>query len=608
MLIQEAGAVYLATWSPTAPGLLATAAVLLGLALALVVSRRPGDLALLQRVATGGLLGLPGALVVYFSFSAGGFFPDAPAFVALVLLAALVLRATLAEDPFGGFSRPLAIATTAMALYTGWTLLSGLWSDAPGRALIEGNRALVYLLALVLLGSLPRTTSRLAWMLRGVAAAMVLVSVAALVSRLLPDILATDPNIANDRLSYPLTYWNALGILGSLALILCLWLTTSLREARIVRVLAAASLPAVAAMVLFTFSRGAIAAGAIGIVAYLLLARPRGIVTVLFSALPLTVVGLASAYGATLLATTQPTTSAAISQGHHVGVVLGLCTVGAAFLRVLLLPLDERLLALRLEPRLRRRVIGPAWGLAVVAAIVVSLAVHLPARVDDEYRRFVVTTNVAQSSDLRERLTDPANSGRVDHWRLGMRAFREHASLGIGAGTFGLLWTQERPASLVGLVVEDAHSLYVETLAELGVVGMALLTVTLLTILTAFMPVRRREDRALHAALTAAALAWLVHAGVDWDWEMPAVTIWLFALGGLALAADGPRPPRPAPAKSLRIRVGVAAVLAATGPALVLTSEKRLDRAVDAFYRGDCLAATGAAASAASVLDHRPEP
>lgn len=195
MLLVAGGAVsYLAfpTGGVTV-GLFTTAATLLGAALAFLVARGSGDKALLQRVSTVGLLPLPGALVVYFSFSAGGFFPDAPAFAALVLLAALVLRVTLAEDPVGGFSRPLAIATTAMALYTGWTLLSGLWSDAPARALIEADRALMYLLALVLFGSLPRSSSRLAWILRGVAGAMVLVSVSALLSRLLPDIFATDP-------------------------------------------------------------------------------------------------------------------------------------------------------------------------------------------------------------------------------------------------------------------------------------------------------------------------------------------------------------------------------------------------------------------------------
>ena len=49
---------------------------------------------------------------------------------------------------------------------------------------------------------------------------------------------------------------------------------------------------------------------------------------------------------------------------------------------------------------------------------------------------------------------------------------------GTGAGTFELDWEQRRPFFYV---IRDAHSLVLETLAALGVVGLALLLVALLT-------------------------------------------------------------------------------------------------------------------------------
>ena len=71
------------------------------------------------------LLG-PGALTVVFSFNAGGFFPEAVGLAAVALAIALVLRVTLADDPFGGLSRPLAVAAGGLALLAAWQLLSSL--------------------------------------------------------------------------------------------------------------------------------------------------------------------------------------------------------------------------------------------------------------------------------------------------------------------------------------------------------------------------------------------------------------------------------------------------------------------------------------------------
>ena len=102
---------------------------------------------------------------------------------------------------------------------------------------------------------------------------------------------------------------------------------------------------------------------------------------------------------------------------------------------------------------------------------------------------------------------------------------------GGGAGTFGRFWLDQRPGSVAGAL--DAHNLYLETLAELGPLGLLLL----LAFLAVPIACARAAARAtpIGAAAAAAYMGFLVHALVDWDWEMPAVTAAAVAIGGSLL-------------------------------------------------------------------------
>ena len=93
---------------------------------------------------------------------------------------------------------------------------------------------------------------------------------------------------------------------------------------------------------------------------------------------------------------------------------------------------------------------------------------------------------------------------------------------GHGAGSYQKLWARERP---VYENVTEGHSVYLETAAELGLVGLGLLLAGLGLIVAAFVRGLRRSRRPLYAGLLAAAVVWLAHAGIDWDWEMPALTV-----------------------------------------------------------------------------------
>jgi hypothetical protein len=72
-------------------------------------------------------------------------------------------------------------------------------------------------------------------------------------------------------------------------------------------------------------------------------------------------------------------------------------------------------------------------------------------------------------------------------------------------------------------------------LGELGVVGFGLLCVVLIGAGVALVRRIRRPERTLYAAAFAVALARAVHAGFDWDWQMPAITLPAFVLAGAAV-------------------------------------------------------------------------
>lgn len=568
-----------------------------------------------RRIAGGALLLLPAGLMAYFAFNAGGFYPGATSYVAIVLCVVLVARMFGAASPFEGVGWALALAGGSLGLYALWTLLSERWSHVPGDAVVEYTRALAYLLAVVVFGSLGRTRVRVVWVVRTLAFAISAVCLCGLITRLLPHVWRTSPNIVNERLSYPVSYWNVLGLLAAFGILLCVHLTSDERESRRVQVSAAAAVPMLAATLYFTFSRGSIGVCFIGLIAYVLIARPRGLLSAAITLVPTTAVGLKVAYDATLLATPNPTTPAAVVQGRHVALALLACTVGAAVLRTALgATLDVRLLRFRLPVRYRRRVVRLSWSaLALAAVIAIAVSSGTLAR---EYRRFVNPAAPGHGNDLRTRLLDPANDGRLPIWTIAWDQFKTAPVKGHGAGTFADAYAQYNRTPQF---VQNAHSVYLETLDELGIVGMVLLGIPLVAMLVAAAWRARGPDRALYAVIFALLLSWAIEAGVDWDWQMPVVTFVVFALGALALARRPVEQPvaeaapararlRPQVAPYTRTAVSIGALVLAVLPAYVWLSQRDLNRATAAFSAGNCRTATDAALASINILGLRPEP
>jgi hypothetical protein len=547
---------------------------------------------------------LPAISLAVMSFVSGGFFPDTTALATIVLLLVLLVRVTVARTPFAGVSAGVCAAGIALTGFAMWTLLSGRWSDSPARALLEYNRALLYVAAFVLAGTVARSPARARVVLLALTVAAVGVSVAATATWLLPEVFPAGGDLDRVRQGWPTSYWNATGLIAALALVWCTSLTCSGRERHWIRVLAAGLAPLPVAALIFTVSRGAVAVAIGGLIVAMAAIRSRAIPGGLLAVGPGIAAAVVLAIGVDGLNTHTPTRDA-IARGEWATVTLVGIALGTAALRAALLYVDKRLAKVVLPhptPVLRW---GAATGVAALLAVV-FLAVGGPERARSAADRFVATdASVGGDVPARERLVRLGNNGRIDQWSVALeRGFEPNPVHGSGAGTYPLLWTQSGTSERRVL---DAHSLYVEQLAELGIIGAGLLAVTLVGIAVALLRRARGPDREAWGALLVGVLVWVVHAGVDWDWEMPAATTWVFGVGGLALAAPTGRYGED-PGRRARIGVGLACLLFALLPAAVWHSQTRLTDAVEALQAGDCGRATRAALDASATLRMRPEP
>lgn len=128
---------------------------------------------------------------------------------------------------------------------------------------------------------------------------------------------------------------------------------------------------------------------------------------------------------------------------------------------------------------------------------------------------------------LGEPLSQFVRENRFHYWGVAWDQFTANPILGSGPGTYVDYWLRAQP---VPSITRSAHSLYLETLAELGPLGLVLIVIALALPLVALRP---RRD-ALIAGAGAGYVAYVLHAGIEWDWELAAPTLaGLFCACGL---------------------------------------------------------------------------
>jgi hypothetical protein len=549
---------------------------------------------------------VPSGLLLGLALASGGFFPDSVSVAVVAVILIFTVRAASSPAPFPGLSPGLSVVAVALIAFTTWTLVSGSWSGSSARATFAYDLALLYTAVFILTGVLGRSAMRARVLLYGVTVVSVGISIAAAATWLLPDLLPVASDIGRGRLSWPTSYWNATGLIAALALVWTSSLSCSSTQPARVRVLAAMAAPWPAAALIFTVSRGAVAVAALGMVLAAVTIRssatPGGLAT-LAPAITLSVIIALAVNG---LSADKPTAHA-VGAGHRTVILLVAVALAAAALRMALLRLDARLAGAR-APWTRAQ-FRAALSVAAAVLVVAFLALGGPSAVGAAVHGFVATNTtqsvVNGSLPARERLTRLGNNGRIEEWRVAFDdGFLRHPLTGTGAGTYATLWTRYGPTPARVL---NAHSLYLEQLAELGIVGGGVLVAIIVSMLVALARRTRGAEREVWAALLAGSVMWAVHAGVDWDWQMPAVTAWFFAAGGLALAAPLDRPRRETQPR-VRIAVAFGCLLLAVTPAVVWRSQTQIIKAVEAFERGDCLDAEQAALAANAALGSREDP
>ncbi len=532
--------------------------------------------------------------IAIFGFASGGYYPTAWGWGALV---ALWLAATYLV--IGTATRPAPLALTmlgGLALLAAWTWLSLLWSDDVDQTVLEGQRTLLYVAVAAALVLVVRRVDVEA-LLGGTLIGIFLPAGYGLLTRLFPDRIGVFDPIAGYRLQEPVGYWNALGLFAAMGAALALGFAA--RGSLLVRALAGASLPILLATTYFTFSRGAWLALGVGLVVAVAIDPRRlhllavGLVLAPASGLA---VWLASRQDA--LTRTDAPLSAATDEGQRLALYL-LVLAGVSALAAAAFGFAERRVTL---PRTVPLAFAGALALiVVVGSITVFARYGGPHTIVQKGWDSFSATPQPNEADLRKRLFTFTGSYRVDLWRTALDEYADHPVVGSGAGSYEHYWNEHRPFVHK---VRDAHSLYLEVLAELGPLGLALLALALgVPLVGAFFA----RGHPLVPAAAAAYVAYLVHAGVDWDWELPAVTIAALACG-IGIIAAAARDEDRWLATPVRW-AAVAATLAVAPVAFVgLVGASALSAGQDALDRGRWAKAEDEARKAARWWRWSPEP
>lgn len=539
----------------------------------------------------------PSTLLVGLVGAGGGYFEPSWGWSALFLLWGATLALVLGREL--SVTRAQAGILAALAGLLVWTLASIAWAPSAGEPVREAERLLVYVSAALAVPLIVRRSGAAA-LLGGLLAGITVVATYGLATRLFPDRLGSVDALAGYRLAEPLGYWNALAIFSALGILLGLGFA-SRAGSPLGRASAAAATVPLALALYFTFSRGGWIALGIGLAVFFAL-DPRRLQLITWTAAaalaPAVAIAVASRYDS--LTTPGSDLHAAARSGGRLAVI-AIALAAMAALASAAIGVGERRWV---PPRtLVRAYAGGLLAILVVACFMVVGRYGAPWTIAERGWSAFSEPPKAVAGDLNQRLFSFSGSGRVEQWNVALDAWNSAPALGVGAGGYEHYWLQNRE---VPGKIRDAHSLYVEQLAELGPFGLALLVLALGVPVYAAFRARRRP---LVPAALGAYVAYLVHAGVDWDWEMPAVTLTALFIGASIVVAARPEDEELRP-MSPRLRYGLlAGTLALAAVVFVgLVGNMALAQSANAARAGDWAESESKARRAATWAPWSPEP
>jgi O-antigen ligase/polysaccharide polymerase Wzy-like membrane protein len=454
-------------------------------------------------------------------------------------LAALVLAALVVAGALVGLPRPELTNEALAALgflvaFVAWSGISVVWSIQGDRSWAYLNRGLVYVAFAVVGLWLGPWLREWAYVL---SAALALPLGWALLGKAVPA-LGSSGRIA--RLSSPIGYWNALGLLFAMALPLAVWLAARREHPHWLRAAGVVYVYALVVGLLLTYSRGGVLAAACAVVLWLVLGSPR------VESAAVLLLGGGAGIAVAAWAFTRPgltTDGAAHSLRAHDGawlaVVFVLAAVAVGALAYLGSLGEER----RPLSVARRRLVGRvALGVLCVGVAVGVAVLVAESKPKGWFKDFTEQPTNASLQGGPQHLVNASSSSRWLWWKEAWRAWERQPWRGTGAGSFELTHRMLRTNSIV---VTEPHNVPLQFLTETGVVGFLLAAASIAA--AAVGVVRRLRGRQPAAvALAVLAAAYVIHSLVDFDWDFVAVTApFLLSVGALLGGPAVREEPRP---------------------------------------------------------------
>jgi hypothetical protein len=423
-------------------------------------------------------------------------------------IAALVLAGVLfaTRSPPDGLIALVPLGALAL-----WCAISIAWSVEPDRSWTYANRTFVYL-AFALVGAyLAAEPKRL---LYGFSVLLGAVCAWSLAGKVLPWLYEDYGRIA--RLRGPIGYWNALALLGDIALPIGLCLATKMRWAGTLLVYGWI------VVIGMTYSRGGVLVAVVVVALWMWLsdAAIESLSTLVAAGLPALGV-LAVAFSLPGLTSDGQTQTARL----HAGIVFAFVLAADALIAVALSRFPLPVVSAT------RRIALAVLAVAIAAAVAVGAA-----HAHSWWHSFTAPSG-PELTNSPGHLVSSSGNFRWSWWAQAWQGF-EHAPLkGTGAGSFAVTNLRYRGSSLDQTI--EPHDVPLQFLTETGIVGFALLVGSI-----AWLVLRGRRRPGPQLALALALPAYFLHSLLDVDWDFASVSAPVFLIAG-ALVVQPSTKPRP---------------------------------------------------------------
>jgi hypothetical protein len=384
--------------------------------------------------------------------------------------AAAILLSPARERAHGAWSLGLLLAFAAL------TAVSVVWSVQPDSSWQDAGRMFAFSALFGAAIALARAApARWPAVLGGVILAAAVVCAWALLTKVLPDQL--DAKEVYARLRAPYTYWNAIGLTAAMGAIACMWLGARRSGHALLSALAYPAMGLTLLTLLLAYSRGALAALAVGLVLWFCIVplRLRGAAVLLAGAAG--AAGVAGfAFSRHALSSDNVALDARTAAGHQLGALVAVMLIALTLIGLLIGFYGGRRAPSMATRRRAGAVLLSVLVLALLGGVGALAASHRGLSGSVSHAFYSLTDPHAPvPPNTPGRLTAIA-SVRARYWNEALKVFKAHPSLGSGAEGYATARLRYRTETLE---VRHAHGYVVQTLADLGLVGL-LLTLALL--------------------------------------------------------------------------------------------------------------------------------